>query len=152
MAESITVFSSGLWVAFNFMRTVILMIAAALMSGFGWLAFEAGSVIGMCSAAVVTVLLGFAIWIMWRPADETVFTAQQNLESLQRQVKGSKLKRLWSGIGSVFGAFLILLIGFLIFSNDSQIAGLLFFCSGVVAMRAAWSLLWGQSGAWGKER
>ncbi len=152
MAESITVFNSGLWVAFNFMRTVILVIGAALMAGFGWLAFEAGSVIGMSSAVGVSVLLGSAIWVIWRPVYETGLTAQQSLESLQRQMKGNNLKRLWSGIASVFGAFLILLISLFVFFDGSLIAGLLFFCSGVMAMRAAWALLWGRRGAWGKER
>ena len=152
MAESITVFNSGLWVAFNFMRTVIMVVGAALMAGFGWLAFEAGSLIGMCSAAGGTVLLACAVWAIWRPVDETSFTTQQSLETLQRQVKGNNLKRLWSGIGSVFGAFLILLISFLVFFNGSHSAGLLFFFSGVMAMRAAWALLWAQRGAWGIER
>lgn len=152
VAYPTAVFNSGIWFAFNAMRTLILGIGAAVALGFGWFAFEAGSIGGLVSACGIVVLLGLAFWLIWRPVSEANPTVQQGLESLQRQVKTNNLKQLWSGIGAVFGALVILLIGLLVFFNGSIFAGLLFFCSGAMAMRAAWTLLWGQRGARGKER
>ncbi len=152
MADSIAANNSGIWFASNSMRTVILGMGAALMLGLAGLAFEAGYAVGLVVASGIVVLIGLALWLIWRPESGVNLTAQQSLESLQRQVKTNQLKQLWSGIGAVFGALMILLIGVLVFFNGSKLAGLLFACSGAMAMRAAWTLLWVQRGARGKER
>ncbi len=152
LAYSTATYNSGIWFAFSSMRTVILGVSAALTLAFAWYALETGFIIGLVLAGGFVAVLGLALWLIWRPERVVNQTAQQSLESLQRQAKANNLKQLWSGIGAVFGALLILLIGFLVFFNGSTLAGLLFFCSGAMAMRAAWTLLWVQRGARGKER
>lgn len=152
MAYSSAAYNSGILFAFNSVRTVILIMGAAVALGFAWFAYEAGSTVGLISAIGVIALIGLVFWLIWRPLNATNPTVQQSLESLQRQVKNNNLKQLWSGIGAVVGALIILLIGCMVFFNGSTFAGLLFFCSGAMAMRAAWTLLWGQRGARGKER
>lgn len=101
--------------------------------------------LGVAFASVILVIL--ALWLVWRPVWQDWARTQNSQDvrasilSLQRHARLRSLKRRAAAFGSVFGAFIILFMGALVFFGGSYLAGVMFFCSGCMAMRAAWTLL-----------
>ncbi len=150
MASSTPFSVTGILVAFNDACSSVLLIGTLAIFGFGWFVFQAETWAAAIWASALISIMGSALWVMCRPSAVSPSTSHESLLSLQRRAKANHFKQILSCGGAVFGALMILLIGFLIFFNGSKFAGLLFFCSGAMAMRAAWTLLWGQHGVRGK--
>ncbi len=152
MAGSIAVFCSGMVVVYNAVRSLALVVGAAMVLAAAQLALKADSPVALLVAVGFGLALVLALWAVWRPhsgAHERAPGTRESMFSLQRQVRGFDVKRLMSGVGAVFGACVILFISFAAMTGGSVMAGIMFFCSGVMAMRAAWTLLWAQRGARG---
>lgn len=152
MAGSIAVFCSSMGVVYDTLRTLVLVIGAALAMAAAQLAIEAQAPFAVFAAVGFCLALVAALWLIWHARIATKARtpgARQSMFSLQRHAKAHDFKRLLSGVGAVFGACVILLIGFAAMTGGSVMAGLLFFCSGIMAMRAAWTLLWVQRGTRG---
>ena len=152
MAGSIAVFCSSMGVVYDTVRTLVLVVGAALALAAAQLAFEASAPFAVLTAVGFCFALVIALYLIWHSrlvAKEQARGARQSLFSLQRQARARGFRRLLSGFGAVFGACVILLIGFAAMTSGSVTAGLMFFCSGVMAMRAAWTLLWVQRGTRG---
>ncbi len=154
VAIAIANFNTGIGFAFNVLRTLTLGVGFAVALVAGQLAAAAGTWLGVAAAASMGLATVLAVWFIWRPRATELTqaaepSAQQNMICVQRQVRSHNLKRLLSGAGAVFGACVILLTSVAVLASGSYIAGILFFFSGVMAMRAAWTLLWVQRGTWG---
>lgn len=154
MAIAIARLNTSIGFAFNILRTLTLAVGFAVALVAGQLAAAAGTWVGLAAATSFALATVIAVWFIWRPhtrasnsaSDAAVPSVQLSKASLQNQGTGQRLKRLLSGAGAVIGACVILLISFVVLVNGSYIAGVLFFCSGTMAMRAAWTLLWVQRG------
>ncbi len=157
LAGALANIKPGIWIAFNSLRTLTIGIGVVIGFVLGTYAFESGTILGMAVASASVVALIIALWLIWRPEEHLAAAAhEENLarESmlwLQRQARIRNFKRRLSVIGAFFGACVILLGSFVVFFGGSPVAGLLFFCSGAMAMRVAWTLIGVQRSTGGKE-
>ena len=139
-------------VVYNALRSLALVVGAALAVAAAQLAILASSPLPLLVSVGFGLAVVFALWLIWHPrsaAGGPAPGARQSMFNLQRQVRGYDARQLMSGVGAVFGACVILFISFAAMTGGSVMAGLMFFCSGVMAMRAAWTLLWARRGARG---
>lgn len=150
MPNATAVFLSYSWFAFNALRTATVGIGVIIGLSLGTLALDFGSTLGLASAIGSVGLLILALWLVWRsgwqeervPSDSR--GARASILSVQRQAKFQNFRRWISAFGAVLGASLILFVSILVFFGGSPLAGFMFFCSGFMAMRAAWTLVRGQ--------
>ncbi len=157
MAGALANIKPGIWIAFNALRTLTIGIGIVIGFGLGTYAFEFGTILGMVAASGSVVVLIIAMWLIWRPEEHSASTeadenlARESMLWLQRQARLRNFKRRLSVIGAFFGACVILFGSLVVFFGGSPVAGLLFFCSGAMAMRVAWTLIRVQRNTGGKD-